>query len=558
MPRNYKRKGPKCDAESLKAAKIMIETQGISIRAAAKANGVPRETLRRWISDPPMQVGAGRPPVLTAVEEELIVVAMEQCSSLAWPCGTDEIALMVKSYLDNLGKETPFKDNVPGEDWMISFKRRWQNRIRMRKPEVLTKARAENLNEVTLKSFFDMYQKVLSENGFFQSENAADRIFNADESGFATDPNKRKMFFKKSSRDSYLLSPTCGKAMYTVLVCGSASGIYLPPLVVYKGLNLYGSWCENGPEGTQYSHSPSGWMADTIFENWFKDTFIPFVSNLEKPVILMFDGHGSHLTYNTVKSAIDNMIIIICIPPSTSHALQPLDVGVFFPLKGRWRKILLRFYRESRMQSVEKGSFPSLLKQLWETVSSTHLINGFRKAGLWPFNQAAVSVEKCVAEADDIIVETEPGADTPRKALRQAIINAIAPPPSKDTEKALENAKKKRKRVQAKSGEVLTTPTVLQRLKDEAEARSAKQKEKKEKLRKNLLKKIEEDEEDVESESEEEEDNTTCSLCGQLWRKYTKKGQWLICDLCDQYICPKCVPRDTDYADDFYCTKCTS
>ena len=30
--------------------------------------------------------------------------------------------------------------------------------------------------------------------------------------------------------------------------CGSAAGVYLSPLIVYKGQNLYGSWCENGPE----------------------------------------------------------------------------------------------------------------------------------------------------------------------------------------------------------------------------------------------------------------------------------------------------------------------
>ena len=105
-----------------------------------------------------------------------------------------------------------FKDNAPGNDWMISFRRRWGDRIRLRKPELLTKARAENLNQETLGKFFDMFHDVLSAENFFEDPNAADRIFNADETGFATDPNRRKMFFKKSSKDSYLLTPTCGKA----------------------------------------------------------------------------------------------------------------------------------------------------------------------------------------------------------------------------------------------------------------------------------------------------------------------------------------------------------
>ena len=47
------------------------------------------------------------------------------------------------------------------------------------------------------------------------------------------------MFFKKSSKDRYLLTPTSGKAMYTVLVCGSASGLFMSPLVVFKGLHVW-------------------------------------------------------------------------------------------------------------------------------------------------------------------------------------------------------------------------------------------------------------------------------------------------------------------------------
>ena len=106
------------------------------------------------------------------------------------------------------------------------------------------------------------------------------------------------------------------------------------------------------------------------------------MSSLCKPVFLFFDGHGSHLTYATVKAAMDDQIIMICLPPHTSHALQPLDVAVFKPLKDKWHTTLLKFYRETRMKSVDKGSFPVLLKQLWEKKSASHLVGGFRGSGL--------------------------------------------------------------------------------------------------------------------------------------------------------------------------------
>ena len=50
----------------------------------------------------------------------------------------------------------------------------------------------------------------------------------------------------------------------------------------------------------------------------------------------------------------------------------------------------------------------------------------------------------------------------------------IAPPPSEETQKALTNARKERKRVQAKTGEITTTSAVLQSLQEEAEVRAPK------------------------------------------------------------------------------------
>ena len=100
-------------------------------------------------------------------------------------------------------------------------------------------------------------------------------------------------------------------------------------------------------------------MSNVIFKQQFRNSFIPHVSSTTKPVIIFlflffFDGHGSHLTYGTVKLAIENKIII-CLHLHTNHALQPLDIGVFKVLKADWRRILLRFNRETRITAVDKG-----------------------------------------------------------------------------------------------------------------------------------------------------------------------------------------------------------
>ena len=109
MPRTYARKnGIKYNETSIKHALRMVK-DGISIRKAARYCDILRESLRRWVTHPTSKHSRGRRPVMTHEEEEQLVVALEMCSSLAWPCGTEEIALMVKSYLDSMEKNNCFQ-----------------------------------------------------------------------------------------------------------------------------------------------------------------------------------------------------------------------------------------------------------------------------------------------------------------------------------------------------------------------------------------------------------------------------------------------------------------
>ena len=184
--------------------------------------------------------------------------------------------------------------------------------------------------------------------------------------------------------------------------------------------------------------------------------------------MLIFDGHNSHLTYNTVKSAIDNNVILLCLPPHTSHALQPLDVSVFRSVKTMWKQILMDYLRESRIHSIDKSVFPKLLSRLWPRLVGEHAVNGFEACGLFPLNRTAVN-HKVIKQGR---IESSGSSDdnpTPRKALKKAILQMVSP---------TEPIKKRgpRKRVQHVTGEVLTEAIVLERLRQEEIDRQAKKK----------------------------------------------------------------------------------
>ena len=85
-----------------------------------------------------------------------------------------------------------------------------------------------------------------------------------------------------------------------------------------------------GPVGTFYDVSESGWMDSINFLSWFNNQFMSAVRLLTEsgPVVLIIDGHYSHVSLELIKLARDNNIHLLCLPPNTTHILQPLDVGL--------------------------------------------------------------------------------------------------------------------------------------------------------------------------------------------------------------------------------------
>ena len=110
---------------------------------------------------------------------------------------------------------------------------RHKETLRPCKPELLTKAKSEGSSENVVTMFYSLLE------GEIQKKNIVpESIYNLDETRINTDPRAKKVFVLHTSQDAYLTSASCGKAMYSVRFCVSATGNYLPHFVVYKGLNL--------------------------------------------------------------------------------------------------------------------------------------------------------------------------------------------------------------------------------------------------------------------------------------------------------------------------------
>ena len=102
--------------------------------------------------------------------------------------------------------------------------------------------------------------------------------------------------------------------------------------------------------------------------------------------LLIFDGHDNHHSVDFELYCKENDIITLCMPPHSSHLLQPLDVGCFGPLKKAYGREIEDLMR-ARVSHITKAEFlPAFQIAFRATFTEQNIRRGFRKAGLVPFD----------------------------------------------------------------------------------------------------------------------------------------------------------------------------
>ena len=145
--------------------------------------------------------------------------------------------------------------------------------------------------------------------------------------------------------------------------------------------------------GSYFGRSPNGWMSAELFFGWVANHFARHVT--ERPVILLVDGHSTHVDVEVSKFCRDNSILLYCIPPHTSHVLQPLDVGFYSSLKNSWSKACDRHKIQNPGVPVNKYSFAGVFHEAWtDCVKVSVFVNAFRQSSICPLNPQAIDKTK--------------------------------------------------------------------------------------------------------------------------------------------------------------------
>lgn len=161
---------------------------------------------------------------------------------------------------------------------------------------------------------------------------------------------------------------------------------------------MYNEWMSTNQEDEydfeiSYAASKRGWMETDIFFNYMKKIVIPGLGE-NRPVLMIYDGHSTHVDTKVVALASENNITILKLPAHTSHLLQPLDLAVFKSFKTSWDKKLVQWQRQNVGVKLRKQIFSELFAETWRQVSPFVIQSGFRKGGIYPLNPDVIPEEK--------------------------------------------------------------------------------------------------------------------------------------------------------------------
>lgn len=364
--------------ERLQAAIAAIQAKDVSsVRQAATLFSVPRTTLRSRLSGKrqPNKTSKQHLQRLSVEEEEAVVKAIYQLDAWGWPMTIAAIENLATQLLLAKGDTKPL-----GKCWFYNFMARHPE-LKARRSRAMDQSRKDALDHSIAKHWFELYQTTR-----LKYDIADDDVYNMDEKGAMKGiGDASKVIVPRREIEAFSAQPG-NRDWVSIIECISAAGYVLPPFVIFEGVRIQQSWIPDEiADDFVIQVSPNGWTDCNIALNWirhFDEHTAPRVRG--KYRLLILDGHASHVSPPFVEYCAAHDIVPLCLPPHSTHELQPLDVGVFGPLAKAYRQLVSEgaLFGATRINNAQ---FLSFYQRARKTISK-NIPGAWRGAGLLPFN----------------------------------------------------------------------------------------------------------------------------------------------------------------------------
>ena len=173
----------------------------------------------------------------------------------------------------------------------------------------------------------------------------------------------------------------------------NACGWVIPPFVIFAGKHHLSAWYKGDdiPNTWYIAVSETGWTINELEVRWLEH-FNAYTQSRTVGIhrLLIIDGHESHNSLAFQNLCKESKIITLCMPPHSSHLLQPLDVGCFSPLKRAYGDEISGLARD-HINHIDKITFlPAFRRAFERSFTEGNIRASFRGAGVVPYDPEAV------------------------------------------------------------------------------------------------------------------------------------------------------------------------
>jgi len=377
-------------AEDLGRAVSAINRGDMGLCRAANMYNIPKSTLSRHMSgknmlaDDDVKFHGHAFTFPQNLENELVQHCI-MLESMYFGLRVDDLRRLAFDLAEanSLAHSFNKNDRMAGKKWYYSFMKRHPE-LSLREPESTSMARAQGFNRERVHAFFELLAKVYDE-----EELTPNRLFNMDETSLSTvQDGQSKIIAQRGKRRIGAMTSNERGESVTCVVCTSATGMFVPPMLIYKRKRMKAELTNGAPPGTVFSVQEKGWMSNEGFIEWLKHFIYTVRPSKAAKVVLILDGHVTHAkNLAAIELARESGVRMISLPPHTTHRLQPLDVSFFGPMGRYYDEAMRKWVRTHVSRPVTTWQVAELLGEAYGRAASVAIAtSGFKASGLWPLD----------------------------------------------------------------------------------------------------------------------------------------------------------------------------
>ena len=366
--------------KKLEDAKRFIERKGSTIREAARIFGIGRESLSIYLQSGFKKIG--RHPLL---DEKGTANLKEYLTAL-------DSANLQQSILETgqIVQTLSGSSLKPSVNTVKKYVR--ETGLKIRKARAADEGRLRATESI--EDFIHYYDTL--EGSLDLIAHDPNRIFNVDEVGIQIAERSIRLI----TGHEYLNKNMNQTSIHVTLVlCTSPGqkGIFMPPHFLFQHnesseprnylCGTLNSTCETNRTGYQDEQTWKNWM--NLFILWKEAWLQKHGYHQDAPVLLLLDGHYSHLDLEVLFTAVKHRIRVVCMLAHATHLVQPNDKSVNKRFKQNLDEELSKMASNDLV--VQNFDLAYLCERALDRENMKEAItSSYRQVGVFPFDRHIV------------------------------------------------------------------------------------------------------------------------------------------------------------------------